>query len=311
MSSQILSDTFFLFAFILSLYFLIKYTKSENNFFYIVLSGLMLGFATYIRAATFPFIFMSLPIIYYIIKSYNYNKLKVFSILGVYILSALLIILPRLYNNISYNDTYALTSQAGGHLAYWTVPGVLSLSKNLDRKSSVDLVKSQIDITGGLTGDAYKDNKIMLNVSLEILSNQSIFIKTYAWARASFLNTFLSPVLIDKRVRAMKHPSFANIGEIGPWVHSILKDNETKKYMSILIIASIFSILSAITIFIGFYIFFKTEPILSLLSLLIIIYFCLLTGPTLSPKYSLPYVPIIFYLQAIFVDRLFLFIKKR
>ena len=68
-SSQILSDTIFLFAFTCSLYFLLKYWNSKNSKIYLYLSGLLLGISTFIRAATFPLIFLCLPIIYLIMKS--------------------------------------------------------------------------------------------------------------------------------------------------------------------------------------------------------------------------------------------------
>ena len=129
-SSQILSDTIFLFVFSCALYFLLKFSKNESPLYNLVLSGLMLGGATFIRAATFPLIFLCLPIIFLIIKSKKYSSKKfLFSFLLFFIVS-IIPISDRLFTNILDNETFSLTSQSGSHAAYWMVPGVLSLNHN-------------------------------------------------------------------------------------------------------------------------------------------------------------------------------------
>ena len=102
-------------------------------------------------------------------------------------LIALIPVSYRWVNNIIYHDTYSLTSQSGSHIAYWMVPGVLTLSQNLDRKSSVDLVNKEIYENGGLTDNPYKNSKIMLDASMNILTKESIFYISYAWFRSSVL----------------------------------------------------------------------------------------------------------------------------
>jgi hypothetical protein len=227
------------------------------------------------------------------------------------VLISLIPVSYRWVNNIIYHDTYSLTSQSGSHVAYWMVPGVLSISQNLDRKSSVDFVNREINKIGGLTNSPYKDSKTMLNISKEILSNESLFYISYAWLRSSALNIIVSPILIDSRVRNMTHPSFAQEGNIIKWVKSIIANKESLIYLNIILLSSILSLFSGLAFIIGYFIFFKSNFYLSIISIFIIMFFCLITGPTLSPKYCLPYLPIILYLQAISTDKLFLFIKKR
>ena len=311
-SSQILSDTIFLFAFVSSLFFILKYCYTSKKEYFILLSGLFLGVTTFIRAATFPFIFLCLPIIYFMIKSKTNKSLpKVLILLFLFLCSALGPISPRLYDNIVNNDSFVLTSQAGSHVAYWMVPGILLFTKGLNRESAVNYVNTEIDKAGGLKGNSYKDSKILMEVSKNIISNQNIFITAYTWARSSILNTITPPILIDSRVRAMKHPSFAQEAGLKSWLYNLFLNKDYLQYTNVVIISLFFTIFSFITFFYGFYVFFKDNYILSLLSLCIVIYFCIITGPTISPKYCLPYAPIIFYLQAIFLDKLMLFCKKR
>jgi len=310
-SSQILSDTIFLFTFSSCLFFLLKFIYKNDSYYSLYLSALFLGVSTFIRAATFPLIFLSIPIIYLVIRSYRSSNKKIFISLIAFVLISLIPVSYRWVNNIIYHDTYSLTSQSGSHVAYWMVPGVLSISQNLDRKSSVDFVNREINKIGGLTNSPYKDSKTMLNISKEILSNESLFYISYAWLRSSALNIIASPILIDSRVRNMTHPSFAQEGNIIKWVKSIIANKEILIYLNILLLSSILSLFSGLAFIIGYCIFFKSNFYLSIISIFIIMFFCLITGPTLSPKYCLPYLPIILYLQAISTDKLFLFIKKR
>ena len=310
-SAQILSDTIFLFTFSCCLFFLLKFIYKNDSKYLLYLSGLFLGVSTFIRAATFPLIFLSIPIIFLVIRSHRSSNKKIFISLIFFVLIALIPVSYRWANNIIYNDTYALTSQSGSHAAYWMVPGVLTISQNLDRKSSVALVNKKIEENGGLTDSPYKDSKIMLDVSRDILSKESILYISYAWLRSSALNIIASPILIDVRVRNLTHPSFAQEGNIIKWMKSIIANKDSLIYFNILLLSSIVSLYSGITFIIGYYIFFKSNFYLSIISIFIIMFFCLITGPTVSPKYCLPYIPIIFYLQAISIDKLFILLKKR
>jgi len=305
-SSQILSDTIFLFAFVLLLYFLLKFLKT-NNYIYIVLSGLTIGVSTFIRAATFPIIFLSLPVIFYLLKFNKNNNGKSILLTVIYLIFAITPIFDRLYDNYVNYDTVSLTSQTGSHAAYWMVPGVLSVDNNYDRESAIIYVNSEIEKLGGLSGDPYKNSKKMTNVALDILSEQNIFKITYAWIRASFINTVVSPILIDSRIRSLEHPSFVNIGNVKIWFKNLLKDKKYFTYLNILIASMFLSLFSLFFFLYGLIILFQNNFKIFFLSSSLIIYFCLITGPTLSPKYCLPYVPIIFYLQAMALERLLIF----
>ena len=75
-SSQILSDTIFLFMFSCSLYFILRFIYIKNSLYFLFLSALFLGISAFIRATNFPLIFLSLPIIFIIIKMNNYSNRK-------------------------------------------------------------------------------------------------------------------------------------------------------------------------------------------------------------------------------------------
>ena len=109
-SSQILSDTLFLLFFSISLYYFLCafYKKSYLSLFS---SGLMLGLSTLIRAATYPLIFLSLPVAYILNLSWG-NKKKILLCIISFLFISLLIrekpfydILKKvsfMFKNISY-----------------------------------------------------------------------------------------------------------------------------------------------------------------------------------------------------------------
>ena len=111
-------------------------------------------------------------------------------------------------------------------------------------------------------------------------------------------------------MRSLAHPSFANEGNIGKWIETLFLNKQYFVYLIVLIITLLFSLYSIFSITIGYYIFIKSSLLTSLISILVIMFFCIITGPTISPKYSLPYLPILIYLQAIAFDKLILFIKN-
>lgn len=310
-SSQILSDTIFLFFFSCSLYFILRFIYIKNTIYLLILCAVFLGISAFIRAANFPLIFLSLPIIFLITKASNFSHKKIIFSITLFFIIAILPVSHRWFNNIIYNETFALTSQAGSHIAYWMIPGVLSVSNNMDRSSSLDYVNTKIKNEGGLTGNNYIDSKIMVKVSKDIIFEQSLFNLSYSWLKSSVLNIVTSSILLDLRVRNLDHPSFSEAQNITQWVKRILFEKDNLLYGKILIITSIISIFTGFAFVIGFYYFVKENIIMSIISFFIIIYFSLITGPVISPKYCLPFIPIIIYFQSITLAKLFHFIYNR
>lgn len=310
-SSQILSDTLFLFTFSLSLLYLLKYSKPNSSQYHIYLSGLMLGISCFIRAAAFPLIFLSLPIIYFLIKSHKLNNIKATLVLLIFFIISLAPVFNRLMDNIIYHNSVSLTSQTGAHAAYWIVPGILSISDKFNRQQSIEYMNIRIQEKGGLTNKPYADSKKMMSVSLEVLYEQNLTNILYGWGRSLFLNIVAPSILIDPRVRNLEHSSFAEQGKISSWLMKNLENKESIKYIIVLITSLFFAIFTFISLIIGFYCLVKYNVVFAILAFFIILYFSVLTGPTLSPKYSMPFIPIILYFQAIFIDKLFLFYKRR
>ena len=145
----------------------------------------------------------------------------------------------------------------------------------------------------------------------DIIFEQSLLHLSYAWIRSSLLNIATSSVLLDARVRKLNHPSFTETENIIQWNKKLFLEKEYIVYGRVLLVSLILSIFTALAFMVGLYYSIRENIIISVLSVCIIAYFCLITGPVISPKYCLPFLPIIIYFQSIALERLFHFINNR
>jgi hypothetical protein len=169
----------------------------------------------------------------------------------------------------------------------------------------------EINKFGGITNEPFKDSNKRVSVSINILKKENLYYISYAWLRSSVINIISSPVLIDSRVRSLLHPSFAQEGNIIKWFKTLFSKKEYFSYLIVLFLSFIFSLFSIFSIVLGYYYFTKANLFISVISIILITFFCLITGPTISPKYCLPYLPVLLYLQGISLGKLILFVKNR
>ena len=299
LSSQVLSETIFLFLFTIFLYFSIKITLVQKYlFFNMAIAGLFLGLSTCIRTITYPLVFLSiLPFIVILIKK-KIIKLKILVACIIFLLFSLLPISSRINDNLKLHNTFALTSQAGIHLAYWVAPAIISETKNINRKDAIKLI-NKIAEKHTLTGDDYNDDKIFRKVALEALSNISKVDIAYHWGKAIFINLVAPSVLIEKNLRSLPHPSFYETGKMSLWLKLLVSKKEYFNYLLIISLASITCLFTLISLVLGPLYFYKNDKFIFYLSTLYILYFSIITGPVLSPKYIFPVLPCIFLYQAI------------
>ena len=111
-------------------------------------------------------------------------------------------------------------------------------------------------------------------------------------------------------MRSLPHPSYYELGNLTIWVKTLFKDVNYYKYLFFILMASITSFYSIISLIIGPVIIYKFNKIIFYLTLLYIIYFMLITGPVLSPKYIFPILPCIFLYQGITLYELYKYARK-
>jgi hypothetical protein len=299
LSSQVLSETIFLFFFTFFIYFSVRVIMPEKNFFYlfIILSGLFLGISTSFRAITFPLIFLSLIPLTIIFINKRIPKLKLMILLSIFLLSALLPISFRLINNIKMHNTFSLTSQKGSHFAYWVVPIILSESKGIKRPDALKIITDERS-KYLFTNNPYKNDVILRNIGMTVLADVSLSKVIYAWSKGILINLSAPSILLDKKLRSLPHPSYYEVSNPIKWLQSLVSDKKYYNYLLIISLASITSIFSILSLIIGPILLYRENKYVSYLCLLYVAYFMIITGPVLSPKYIFPILPCIFLYQA-------------
>ncbi|RPH08381.1 MAG: hypothetical protein CBD54_001720 [Alphaproteobacteria bacterium TMED194] len=310
LSSQVLSETIFLFFFTLFLYFSVKIILEKNNLYYkIAMAGLFLGFSTSIRSITYPLIYLSiLPFIVILIKK-NIFKYKIIFSCIIFLFFSVLPISSRVYENIKFNNSFSLTSQAGSHLAYWIAPLIISETKNINRTQAIEVV-NEIANKYTLTDNYYKNDKILRQIGFEVLSEINKVDIILHWVKGGLVNLVAPSILLDKNLRSLLHPSYYETGSIFLWLKLILSNSEYYKYLTFLSVSFLSCIFSIISLILGPVYIYKNNRMIFYLTTLYALYFLTITGPVLSPKYIFPILPCVFLYQGITIFKLVQYLTK-
>ena len=104
--------------------------------------------------------------------------------------------------------------------------------------------------------------------------------------------------MLDKKLRNLAHPSYYEVSNPIKWILSLFSEKKYHNYLLIISLASITSIFSILSFIMGPVLLYKENKYVSYLCLLYVLYFMIITGPVLSPKYTFPILPCIFLYQA-------------
>jgi hypothetical protein len=247
----------------------------------------------------------------FVITLLNKNILKykiIFSSI-IFLFFSLFPISSRIYENIKTHNSFSLTSQTGRHLAYWIAPIIISETKNINRTDAIQHVDKITD-NYTLTDNDYKNDKILRQVGFKALSEINKIDIIFHWLKAGLINIAAPSILLDKGLRSLPHPSYYETGNILLWLKLIFGDSEYYKYLIIFSIACFSSIFTVISFIVGSVYIFKTNRMIFVLTTLYVLYFLLITGPLLSPKYIFPILPCLFFYQGITLSKLVFFFKN-
>ena len=166
-----------------------------------------------------------LPFIIILIKK-KILKYKIFLFCLIFLLFSLLPISSRLYENIKFHNTLSLTSQTGTHLAYWVTPLIISETKNLNRTESIKVI-NEIANKYTFTDNYYKNDKILRQISFEVLSEINKVEIVFHWVKGALVNLIAPSILLDKNLRSLPHPSYYETGSIFLWLKLIISSSCT------------------------------------------------------------------------------------
>ena len=297
-SSQILSDTIFLFFFSCYIYFFLNFTLNKNkNFFYF--AGLFLALSLFTRVSVLPLIFVTSIISIYIFYKNKFHKFKIVRLTFTFLLISFSLSFPRIFHNYINYSTTSLTTQSGAHFAYWLVPGVLDFENNTEKlnyKKKIQQIEKELE----KETNPFIKSSIMKEEAFDTLfslSKKSIF---FAWSKGVIYNTFSPSILLDKRIRSLPHPSFyENNRDLKKWLNKLFFDDTFANYKLTFVFSVMTSGIFLVLLAFGILISFKNYFSQSLIFYLITLYFFVLTGPVFSPKYIHPILPFFIFFESL------------
>lgn len=216
------------------------------------------------------------------------------------------LIVPIQMHNHERFGSYSLTSQTGTHLLLWIVPAVHEAEHGTPKDKTAEQMHERLNARlaeMGKTRDQLTSFEIsheQTQLAVELLKDTSAMAMAKAWLNGFVLNLATPAVLADLRVRALSNKSFYAIEDTG-----IL--NKVQQYLggsgpvytTIFVVGGIGSVLTLIGSSIGFFALARRHIWIALIAFLIVLYFLMINGPVASPKYRLPFEPIMILLTVL------------
>jgi 4-amino-4-deoxy-L-arabinose transferase-like glycosyltransferase len=311
LSASILTDTLFLFLFVVFLFSLLKYQKNTNIKWFLM-SVLFISLATLVRPSSYyiiPVLFVFL-VVWRMFSGDGYLKIASLSILYLVVISLLFGGIH--HRNFQQYKTAQLVYQTGGHILWWVVPATYQYSGKGSykegQKIAQDRLKSELqdDNLIDLPLNPFESSAYQANIGKKILTEFGFVSVAKAWTVGSVVNLISPSAAYAPSVRTMEHPSFYETSGNGIFekIFNYVKNSSGFLYLSILTIGTISSILFVILALLGIYRATFKLPFITMSTLIFLIgYFLVITGPIIGIKYRLPIEPILTIFLAYFLSK--------
>jgi 4-amino-4-deoxy-L-arabinose transferase-like glycosyltransferase len=279
---EIMTETFFIFLFLIFLYFLLKGIKLNSKKI-IFLAGIFLGLSTLTHFITFLLPFFLLFLFFLIFRSWK----KSFVFFGLILIGFSLFIFPWIIRNYIIFDTFVL-GRTGIADVYW-------MGSYLPWDGEwFGYISPFTSLCPGISDPILKD-KCLLKLTLQNIKKNPLGV-ALIWLKKPF-KTFLLPDGYDS---------------IYKFFSKVLK-KEIKSLRDIIPIKGLYGggfLTIWVLAILGLKDLFKKEKIISLIFLFIFLYFFLTILPINPvPRYQLPLLPLMFILASFGLNNLFLLLK--
>jgi len=303
-SSQILTDTLFLFFFSIMLlagaHFLLRPASSLA-----VAAGLAGGLALATRFGILLLLLAAVPVIFVASAMQGRSLSRAAAAAIVFLVAATAPIAPVLVRNLIEFSSFNLATQTGDHLAFWIVPLVAQRADGTPYDASVARMQKLYQQRLAASGLNEDSNPFLLASIKSKLAREEMarlppaaFVKS--WLEGMAVNLIAPALLADPRVRALPKPSFYETPGASLWerTKTYLFGNPGL-YQALLVIG-----LAAMLPFLlleaaGFVMLACRLPWAAACAGGLLGYFLLLSGPVATPKYRIPMEPVLIVLSAI------------
>ena len=301
LSASLLTDTLFLFLFILFIFSLLQYLQNERTS-WLILLVLFISLATLVRPSSYyllPILLIGL-VVWRLWHRDTILKIGKLVILYLVIIGVLLGGIHQ-RNYQQYGST-ALVSQTGTHLLGWIVPATYQYSGQGSYQEGQQLARKRLalalqrDQLETLSPNPFESSLYQANVGKDVLFELGSLNMLKAWVAGSTINLLAPSVAYAPALRAMEHPSFYETEGSGivEKLFNYIKNSSGLLYLSILAVGTIISIIFTMLALIGVFKMISVLPPITVTTLLLLVeYFLVITGPIIGVKYRLPIEPIL------------------
>jgi Tfp pilus assembly protein PilN len=307
-SSQILTDSLFLFFFTLMLlagaHFLLRPTAGLA-----ALAGLAGGLALATRPVVAALLAAAVPLVFIIALVRRRSLAPALAATLLFAGGAVAPIAPVWLRNVVHYGSFALSSQPGDHLAIWIVPLVTERADGTPYQATVDRMEARyqhrLAERARLAADPFQRAAVKSQLAWEEMARLPLSAYAEAWLEGMAVNLAAPALLADPRVRALPKPSFYNTPGVSLWqkARTYLFDDPGR--YQLLLIAGLVAMLPFLVLeAVGFVLLARTLPWAAILAGGVLAYFLLINGPVATPKYRLPMEPVLIVLAAIPLARL-------
>ena len=303
-SSQLVTDTLFLFWFALMLLagarFLLRPTSALA-----LLAGLAGGLSLVTRPAVGLLLVAAVPVVFVASVMHRRSFVPALAATMLFAIGAAMPIAPVLARNVIHYGSFALTSQTGDHLAFWIVPLVTQRADGTPYQSTVDRMEAlyrQRLAQGGSSAESNPFRLVAIKTELvrEEMPRLPLAAYVKAWLEGMVVNLGAPALIADPRVRALPKPSFYNTPGTSLWQRAYAYLFHDPGRFQLLLVAGLVAMLPFLVLeLIGFVMLARTLPWAALFAAGVVGYFLLVSGPVAAPKYRLPMEPVLIVLAAI------------
>jgi 4-amino-4-deoxy-L-arabinose transferase-like glycosyltransferase len=303
-SSQILTDTLFLFFFTLMLLAGARFLIRPSNGL-ALLAGLAGGLSIAVRPAAVILLAAGVPVVFVGARVQHRRVAAALAAALLFAIAAAAPIAPVLLRNMIHYRTLSLTSQTGDHFAFWIVPLVVQRANGTPYRESVERMlalyqRRLSEHDRGFAADPFRRAALLAQVAREEMAQVPRLAIVEAWLDGMLVNLGAPALLDDPRVRALPKPSYYDTPGVSLW-------QRTRTYLfgeagpfHVLLAAGLAGMLLFLALeSIGFVMLAQKLPWAAALAGGVLAYFILLNGPVIGPKYRLPMEPILIVLAAI------------
>lgn len=304
-SGTILSESLFLLFFTAMLFAAGLFLKRSRPG-WAALAGLTLGLAILTRPVAQLLPVAILPVAFILPLYRGQGVGAAFLAAVLFFGGAILPLTPLLHRNYEQFGTIALTSQTGAHLTGWVAPLVRRAADGTPREVGARELTaethSRLEAENRKLAEIgdFERSRLLSQIGMDAIRRYPVWAIAKAWANGAAINLAAPALSIDTRVRALPHPSFdATPGEtmIGQTVNFL--SDSSGAYLLAMGIGIVFSLTFLGLQTYGVVILARLAPWGAVFALLCIAYFLLVNGPVASPKYRLPFEPILIVLSAL------------